>query len=235
MSILTGKGKEVADKFNKPAEENKIDFKKVKINKDLKKENDSVRVRLLGAEDFSTYEAHGHYGKGIWTAPCIHVAGERCLFCEASKFEGWEELAGKTRFLFAFYDIDAAMVRYLECSFGQGKSLMGNISDYEDSIQDVAFTLKRVGSGTKTAYTLSPILKLKGNDQNLFDAGAEEKVADDFFEKVLYVKNTNQMAKDLKEAGFDVEGLLGYTIVEENKEEGQEKPVNGDADPSKVF
>lgn len=232
MSILTGKGKEVVDKFNKPEGENDIDFKKVKINKDLKKENDSVLVRLLGVEDFSTYEAHSEFNLGIWTAPCIDVAGERCLYCETAKHTGWEGLDAKTRFIFAFYDIDLAMIRYLEVSFGQGKALMGNIADYEDSINDVAFNLKRVGSGTKTAYTLSPILKLKDNDQQLFDVADGMVVPEDFLERVLYVKNTNQMAIDLKNNGFDVLGKLGYTIEESDSSNESSKE---EENPEKVF
>lgn len=242
MSVITGKGKNIKEQMKKQKqqkEENKIDFKKVKINKDLKKEGDSVRVRLLTAEDFTTYESHGFYNKGIYTAPCINPTGDgeqRCLFCEASKFEGWEELAGKTRFLFAFFDIDAGIIRYIDVSYTQGTSLMDDIEEFEDSIEDFAFTLKRSGTGTKTTYKLSPIMKLNAEDKEKFNAGDGQKVPEEFYEKVLYVKSTNQQAIDLENAGFDVEGLLGYTIVNEDQEnEEAQEDKSEEVPPEKVF
>lgn len=243
MSIFTGKGKEIKKRMKENQRQDdgeKLDYKKIKINKDLKKEGDSIRVRVLGAEDYTTYEAHGSFEKGIWTSPCINPTGEgenRCLYCEASKHEGWKDLKPTTRFLFAFYDIDMEMVRYIDVSYGQGGKLMDDIEEYEEDLNDYAFTLKRQGTGTKTAYKLSPILKLKGDDKERFDKADEEKVADDFFEKALYVRHTNQQAIDLENHGFDVEGLLGYEIQDDNKDEGEDgKPqTDGDVDPEKVF
>jgi hypothetical protein len=245
MSVFTGKGKGIKEQMKnrkKASEGEKLDYKKIKINKDLKKEGDSIRVRILGNEDFTTYEAHGSYEKGIYTTPCIDPNGtgeQRCLMCEASKHEGFKELKTSTRFLFAFYDIDMEMVRYIEVSYTQGGSLMDDIEEYEDSLEDVAFTLKRQGTGTKTTYKLSPILKLKGDDKERFDKADGLKVEDNFFEKALYIKSTNQMGIDLENAGFDVEDKLGYEIQDdqrENNNEGDADPQDGgDVDPEKVF
>lgn len=158
--VFTGKGKDVKklieeQKKRKQQQEDgeKLDYKKIKINKDLKKAGDSIRVRVLGAFDYTTYEAHGSFEKGIWTTPCINPTGEgeeRCLMCEASKHEGWKDLKATTRFLFAFYDIDMEMIRYIDVSYTQGTSLMDDIEENEDSLDEFAFTLKRSGEGTKT-------------------------------------------------------------------------------------
>ncbi|MGG3561635.1 hypothetical protein ABES03_08525 [Neobacillus rhizosphaerae] len=247
MSVFTGKGKSIKEEMKKRELEKKkrqdgekLDYKKIKINKDLKKEGDSIRVRVLGAEDYTTYEAHGSYEKGIYTTPCINPTGDgenRCLMCEASKHEGYKELKPSTRFLFAFYDIDMEMVRYIDVSYGQGGTLMDDIEEYEDSLNDVAFTLKRQGTGTKTAYKLSPILKLKGDDQARFEKAEGMTVEENFFEKALYIKSTNQMGIDLENADFDVEGLLGYEIQDEssNNDGDAKQQNNEEVDPEKVF
>lgn len=243
MGIFTGKGKQIKeDMKNKKNQDNgeKLDYKKIKINKDLKKEGDSIRVRVLGAEDYTTYEAHGSFDKGIWTSPCIDPQGtgeKRCLHCEASKAdEKFKDLKASTRFLFAFYDIDMELVRYIDVSYGQGGKLMDDIEEYEESLNDVAFTLKRQGEGTKTAYKISPILKLKAPDQEKFDKAEGLEVEESFFEKALYVKSTNQMAIDLENAGFDVEGKLGYEIQDDqNENEEPKSQEGGDVDPEKVF
>jgi hypothetical protein len=243
MSIFTGKGKAIKKQMEENKRKNdgeKLDYKKIKINKDLKKAGDSIRVRVLSPEDYTTYESHGSYEKGIFTTPCINPTGEgenRCLMCEASKHDGFKELKQTTRFLFALYDIDMEMIRYIDVSYGQGGTLMDDIEEYEDSIEDVAFTLKRQGEGTKTAYKLAPILKLKGDDKEKFDKADGLKVDDNFFEKALYIKSTNQMGIDLENAGFDVEGVLGYEIQDEQKNhDGEAKAQDGgEVDPEKVF
>jgi hypothetical protein len=246
MSVFTGKGKNIKEQMKNRKSQNdgeKLDYKKIKINKDLKKAGDSIRVRVLSNEDYTTYEAHGSFEKGIWTTPCIDPAGDgenRCLMCEASKHASHKDLKPSTRFLFAFYDIDLEMVRYIDVSYGQGGTLMDDIEEYEDSLEDVAFTLKRQGEGTKTAYKLSPILKLKGDDKTRFEKAEGLKVEENFFEKALYIKSTNQMGIDLENSGFDVEGLLGYEIQAEQRNDsegdGNAQPQNGgDVDPEKVF
>ena len=258
MGIFTGKGQDVKkyieEQKRKKAEqdENKLDYKKIKINKDLKKAGDSIRVRALTAFDYTTYEAHGSFDKGIFTTPCINPTGDgenRCLMCEASKNDSHKELKPSTRFLFAFYDIDMEMVRYIEVSYTQGISMMDDIDENADELDSFAFTLKRSGEGTKTTYKLSPILSMKKKDpeaQERFEKAEGLTVDEDFFEKALYIKSTNQMAIDLENSGFDVEGKLGYIIQDDSKEgnnegegsenEEQSTKQEGDApDPTKVF
>jgi hypothetical protein len=248
MSIFTGKGKNIKEQMKKRKQEQegeKLDYKKIKINKDLKKAGDSIRVRLLSNEDFTTYEAHGSFEKGLYTSPCTNPTGDgesRCLMCEASKHEGFKDLKSATRFLFAFYDIDMEMVRYIDVSYTQGGSLMDDIEENEESLEDFAFTLKRSGEGTKTTYKLNAILSLKKDKeaQARFEKAAKVEIEESFFEKALYIKSTNQQAIDLENAKFDVEGLLGYEIQDDQSDNGSNndegKPQDGDEqDPEKVF
>jgi hypothetical protein len=244
MSVFTGKGKSIKEQMKnrkKASEGEKLDYKKIKINKDLKKAGDSIRVRVLSNEDFTTYEAHGSFEKGIYTTPCIdpmEAGQQRCLLCEASKHESHKELVSATRFMFAFYDIDMEMIRYIDVSYTQGGSLMDDIEENSDSLEEFAFTLKRSGEGTKTTYKLSAILGMKKKDpeaQARFEKAGELKVEDDFFDKALYVKSTNQMGIDLENSGFDVEGLLGYEIKDDTSNEEAQPQTGGDADPEKVF
>lgn len=241
MSIITGKGKDVKKKMKKPKDDApKIDFKKVKINKTLTSEGDSIRVRLLSDEDYTTFESHGSFSTGIYTTPCTYpknddgspiIEGGRCLYCEAVE-KGFEveELKNKTRFIFAFYDIDLQMVRTLEVSYNQGQSLIDDIDTYAEELDTYAFELKRKGSGTKTTYALSPILSLKKDPdaQESFNEAADQTVDPELFEKVLYVKTLNQQAIDLENAGFNVEKELGYVIT-------QDPQNTDDNNPSKVF
>lgn len=240
MGIFTGKGQQVKAELEKRKQEQdgeKLDYKKLKINKELKKEGDSIRVRVLSRFDYTTYESHGSFEKGIWSSPCINPlkeADQRCLYCEASKHEGFEDLKSSTRFLFAFYDIDLEMLRYIDVSYNQGGTLIDDIDQYGEDLDDYAFTLKRQGSGTKTSYKLSPILKIKGEDKEHFDKADGLEVSADFFEKALYVRSINQQAIDLENHDFDVEGKLGYVIQEEGTEEVKEQPKE-ELDPDKTF
>jgi hypothetical protein len=237
MSIFTGKGKEIKDQVDqrrKESEGEKLDYKKIKINKQLKAEGDSIRVRVLSKEDYTTYESHSDFEHNIYSTPCINPTGEgedRCLMCEAYK-AGYEKLKPVTRFLFAFYDIDLEMIRYIDVSYTQGLSLMDDIEENEDSLEDFAFTLKRAGSGTKTTYKLSAILGLKKKDpeaQARFEQAADQEIEENFFEKALYIKSTNQMAIDLENSGFDVEGKLGYVIQDEEKKENNNESDGDEA------
>jgi hypothetical protein len=241
MSIITGKGKDVKKNMKPKEEKPKLDFKKVKINKTLTSEGDSIRVRLLSDDDYTTFESHGSFSTGIYTTPCTDptdekgnsiIEGGRCLYCESVEkgFES-EELKSKTRFIFAFYDLDLEMVRTLEVSYNQGQSLIDDIDSYADELNTYAFELKRKGSGTKTTYSLSPILSLKKDPgaQASFDGAKDVTVDPELYERVLYVKTLNQQAIELENAKFDVEGELGYTITSDKPED------NGSSDPNKVF
>ncbi|PEM08521.1 hypothetical protein [Bacillus wiedmannii] len=204
MSLFTAKGQAAKESANKK----NIDLKKAYIRL---KENESVRVRLLGVADYVEYMAHGDFNLGIYTQPCIHPLGKECPLCIASKsgVEGFDKLYAKKRYLMAFADIDTGEIRVWDATKGQGQSMMDLIDEYAEVIDEVAFTLKRTGTKTETKFNLMPIMKLSAEDKEKFAAFDGVKVPEDFFEKVLIPRTEEQMIEALKAAGFPVDDFFG--------------------------
>lgn len=194
MSLISAKGSEV--NFN-----NKVDLKKVYIRL---KENEGVRVRVLGLTDYVEYKAHSDFSNKVYTQPCVEPLGTPCPLCIASKsgVEGFDGLYPKKRYLFAFADIDTGELRVWDCSKGQAKDLLAQIKEYADDIADIAFNFKRTGQKTETSYKLNPILKMKGDDQEKFDKFNDVKVEMSFFESVLVPRTEKMMLDILNDAGF---------------------------------
>lgn len=204
MSLVTGKGNEI--NFN-----SKVDLQKVFIRL---KENESVRVRVLGLTDYVEYKAHSEFNLKVYTQPCVEPTGHTCPFCIASKsgVEGFDKLYGKKRYLFAFADIDTGELRVWDCSKAQAKDLLGQIKEYEDDIQDIAFNFKRTGNKTETSYKLNPILKMKGDDVDKFHKFDDVAVELSFFESVLVPRTEQLMMDVLNDAGFPMgEFFPNYT------------------------
>lgn len=221
MSVITKKGKDVKQSVN----EKKVDLKKAYIRL---KDGESVRVRLLGVEDYAEYLAHGSYNLGIYTQPCTLPAGQRCAYDEVvnivrdlpenHELKKFEELYPKKRYIFAFADIDSGEIRFFDASKGQAKQLIENIEEYADDINEVCFNFKRVGEKTETKYSLNPILKLKGDDLEKFKRFDGQIVEPEMYDAVLVPRTFEQQLEALKNAGFPVEKYFGDTEQEENKE-----------------
>lgn len=215
MSIITARGKAAKESATKQRQN--IDFKKVFIRL---KDGESVRVRLLSDVDYIEYKAHGSFNKDIYTQPCITPTGEACALCEAAQYTGevddqgtpvWKQLNGKKRYVFAFADIDEGSVRVFDGSKNQAQKLIAQIDEYAEDLTNVAFTFKRVGSGKDTSYTLNPILRLKKDDQEKFDAFEGQKVEDAFFITVLQARSRDKQIEELDKAGFPVGKVFGVT------------------------
>lgn len=202
MGVVTARGKAAKESANKAS--SSIDWKKIFIRL---KDGDSVRVRILGPEDYVEYKAHGNFNAGIFTQPCIEPDGCKCAMCEASKaeLEEFKGLYAKKRYLFAMADIDEGMIRFFDASKGQAKPLIDAIDQYEDSLTEVAFIFKRTGQKTETTYTLQPILKLKAADKEKFEKFEGESADDDLFDTVLQPKSREQQIEELAKAGFPVQ------------------------------
>ncbi len=259
MSVITAKGKAAKESANKQG----IDFKKAFIRL---KDGESVRVRILSEEDFVEYFSHGHYSKGVFTQPCIEPAGEECALCEAGQYEGekddkgnnvWRPLLARKRYLFGFADIDEGEIRVFDASKTQAQALIAAIEEYAENLGDVAFTLKRVGKGKDTTYTLNPILKLKKADQEKFYAFDGKEVEVEFYEKCLQPRTRAKQIAELKKAGFPIAEIFGNDDIkaaeaeekkaEEKKKEDNDKEDDGkdesepiknnekDVDPEEVF
>ncbi|MDC3413941.1 hypothetical protein [Terrihalobacillus insolitus] len=245
MSIIMGRGDEA-----KKAIESKggnLDLKKAFIRL---KAGQSRKVRVLTPQDYVAYKAHGHYSKGVYTQPCIAVAGERCVLCEAANYDGdlvekdkdgksvWNQMYAKKRVLFAFVDLEEDMIRVFDATKAQADGLIATIDEYAEDLDSIAFTFKRTGDKQETSYTLAPILPNKMKEvQEVFDKYNGVEVETKLFEEALQARTTEQQAKELQQAGFPVKDVLGIEVKvaasENNEDEGE--PIDENEDPTKDF
>ena len=204
MSLFTATGEEAKVSASKK----NVDLKTAYIRL---KENESVRVRVLGVTDYVEYKAHGDFNLGIYTQPCITpMTGELDPMCIASKsgIEGFEKLTAKKRYIFALYDIDMKSIRYWDCSKTQATKMIGDIEEYKDNINEIAFNFKRTGTKTETVYSLNPILKLDEKGKEGFESAEGVVVEMSNFESVLIPRTVEQQIEALKQAGFPVEDFF---------------------------
>ncbi|MDT0150049.1 hypothetical protein Q9R38_26260 [Priestia aryabhattai] len=233
-NIFTKRGQDAKESMNA----GQVDLKKIYIRL---KEDESVRVRVLGTFDYVEYQAVGDFNLGVYTQPSLLPLGKPDALDEAKQIA--ENLAGddedhelfpftrlypKKRYVFAFADLDTGEIRVWDCSKNQAKGIIKQIEEYEEDLHEVAFNFKRTGSGRETVYSLNPILRLKGDDQEKFDKFEGEKVTDEIFNAVLVPRTYEQQVETLKQAGFPVHD---YFEVTESEDEGQDE----DKDPTGGF
>lgn len=224
MSLFTATGEEA----KKSANQKNVDLKVVYIRL---KENESVRVRVLGVADYVEYMAQGDFNLGIYTQPQIdRVLGYPSPLTVASNsgIEGFDRLYAKKRYIFALYDIDQKMVRFWDCSKTQATKMIGDIEEYKDNISDIAFNFKRTGTKTETVYSLNPILKLDEAGKEGFASGDTVKVEMADFDAVLIPRTEAQQIEALKQAGFPVDQFFSNAMAEEKEVniEGEENPTD---------
>lgn len=214
MALFTARGQQVKENINRQ----KVDLSKVQIRL---KQNESVKVRVLGLNDYVEYLAHSSFQHKIYTQPCVGVTGANCPLCTASKsgIEGFDALVPRKRYIFAFGDMESGEIKILDVSKNQAKKLIADMEEYADDINDIAFNLKKVGEGTSTGYSLNPILKMKGNDQDQFDAFEDVEVTDEYFGSVLVPRKEELQVKILHESGFPVEEF-GMELPEDAEGKG---------------
>jgi len=225
MSLFTATGEDA----KKSASTKSVDLKTVYIRL---KENESVRVRVLGLTDYVEYKAQGEFSLGIYTQPQIDaVIGYASPLTVASKsgVEGFEKLVAKKRYIFALYDIDMKQIRFWDCSKAQATKMIGDIEEYADNISEIAFNFKRTGQKTDTVYSLNPILKLDAKGKEGFEGAEEVAVQMTDFESVLIPRSVEQQIEALKQAGFPVEEYFAVAKEEEAppiEHQGEESPID---------
>jgi len=224
MSLFTATGtqaKESATKKN-------VDLKTAYVRL---KENESVRVRILGVTDYVEYKSHGEFNLGIYNQPCrTPLDGELDPMCIAanSGLEGFDKLKAKKRYIFGLYDIDMKQIRFFDASKTQATKLIGQIEEYADSIDEIAMTFKRTGTKTETSYDLMPILKLDEKGKEGFAAAEGLQVEMKDYEAVLIPRTVAQQIELLKNAGFPVDEYF-------NSESITGTDIEGDVDPTDDF
>lgn len=219
MSMFTARGADA--KAN--AQREKMDLTKVYYRF---KSGEGAKVRILGLVDYVEYKAHSSFTHKVYTQPCVGVMGKECPLCVASKsgIEGFDELYAKKRYIFVFGDLETGTLKAIDVSKNQAKKLIADIEEYADDINDIAFNLKRTGEKTDTTFSLNPILKLKGEDVEKFEALEGLEVTDQFFNDVLVPRSYDMQVEILKEAGYPVEEYFEVKETDiETSEEGTEE------------
>lgn len=245
MSIMLGRGDDAKKAIESGGSNGGLDSKKAFIKL---KAGESRKVRILSVRDYVAYKAHSHFQKGIYTQPCIAVAGERCLMCEATKYDGekdeegksvWNQMYAKKRVMFAFVDLEEGavdtdgnpkgMLRVFDATKKQADALISNIDEYADDLEEIAFTFKRTGEKNETSYSLNPIMPKKMKElQPTFDGWEGHEVPDEIFEQALQVRSTDEQAKELQQAGFPVKDFLGYEVKVDSKAEEEKQDEKED-------
>lgn len=127
---------------------------------------------------------------------------------EASKYRA------KQRFALGFFDLTSGEPIIVDLSKKQAQGVHDVIKKYEKKLGKLAFELSKVGSGTNTSVTLTPVLDL---DEDLtteqranFDkAPAEFDMS--LFDGLLYEADEDEQIELLIKAGFDV-SLIGLDV-----------------------
>ena len=106
MGLISAKGNEAVQSAGKST----VDLSEIMIRL---KDKESVKVRLLSAEDFVEYEAVSEFSLGVYTQPSREPLGEKDYFIEAGKLakqkaegvdEKFEKLYPRKRYLIAMAD-----------------------------------------------------------------------------------------------------------------------------------
>ncbi len=219
MGIIQAKGQAVKEVVSR----DDVDLSKVFIRL---KDGNSVRVRLLGVQDYVQYKAHSNgFNFGIYTQPCLEPIGQECPLCKAHNFdkEEYKDLRPSNRYLVAMADLDEGMLRVWDCSKSQLKNLISQIDEYAEDIEngeEMMFTFKRTGTKTNTSYTLSPIINKKQRE-SLYEAYHkfdDTAVEDSFFEGCLVPRSEGIIMGALKQAGLPM-GTIFPNYVFESEEE----------------
>lgn len=233
--MITAKGSEVKNHINN------ADLK-IKDEYISLKEGQGIKVRVLGVDDYVEYMSHGAYNLDIFTQPCPNPQAGDCVYCKAGKssVEGFDVLKAKPRYLFAFANLENGKIMLLDVSKNQAKKLMASIDEYSENINDIAFTLKRVGTGKDTAYVLNPILKMTAGDQVNFDNFNGTTVELDHFVSRLEIRIPSEefKIKMLAQAGFPVEehkNAFGAELVEKALAPTDENATKVDENPEDVI
>lgn len=227
MGLITKRGQEVKEAVNKDS----IDLKKVFIRL---KDGQSIKVRLLGVQDYVQYKAHANgFSLGIYSQPCLAPTGVECPLCKAYEFdkETYKDLRPSNKYLVAMADLEEGMVRVWDCSKTQLKNLIAQISEYEEEIasgEEMMFTFKRTGTKTSTTYTLSPIInkKQRAELEDNYHKFDDMVVEDSFFEGCLVPRKEEIIMSALKQAGIPVEEIFPDYVFEETEENGSVEAVD---------
>lgn len=201
------------------------------------KDGDSKKVRLLSPEDYVAYESSGDFENDIYAQPIDENSPLIKAFEEGGST--FKALRPKTRYLFAFADLNTGKIVGFDASKNQAKNIIGTIEEYREDLDDIPFTFKRTGEKTETTYSLNPIIKLKGDDKKNFEALDGTDVEMEFYEKALQPSTDEFLVKLLTDVDPSVKDKLFPDVdISEFDEDGDDaKKVDnkGSNDPLDII
>lgn len=211
MSIFTARGEQAKQSIEKKNVDLKTAYYRLKGN-------EAPKVRILSAMDYVEYLAHASFTHKVYTQPCVAVAGQECALCKAAKsgIEDFDALTPRKRYVFVFGDLATGTLKALDVSKNQAKALISAIEEYKEELGELAFTLKKVGEGTSTGYSLSPVIKMKGDEPAQFEALTDLAVTDEYLNTILQPRSLELQVGVLKEAGFPVDEYFPHVKLQDN-------------------
>ena len=174
------------------------------------KDGESKKVVLISDTDYVEVPSHNSFENNIYPQPCLLLTEDECPYCVASR-NGYESLAVKKRFKFAFYSVEENKIMVWEGTYGQGKKLIKEIQGFKDDIEyGTIFEFKRTGNKTETSYGLTPIAERKysSKDKEIITTCKDLTIEDKFFTDVCKPKSRNLAIGLLYEMGVPVTELF---------------------------
>lgn len=233
MSLIAAKGSAAVESASKTS----VDLKETMIRL---KDGESVKVRLLGTEDYVEYLAVSDFNLGVFTQPSREPLGEKDYFVEAGKLadagkvdEKFKTLYPKKRYLIAMADVITGKLRAWDASKSQFNSFVAQLEDYKELIADgdeAVFTFKRSGNKTDTTYTLQYVPKPKAAELEGFHKFDGQEATVEFFESLLQPRTPKLQVSVLKEKGFPVEEYFPEVDLSDDAE-GTTETAEESAEP----
>lgn len=225
---ITAKGSDAV----KSASKQNLDLSEVMVRL---KDGESIKVRLLGSEDYVEYEAISDFNLDVYTQP---TREEKDYFVEAGKLaksksagvdEKFESLYPRKRYLIAMADVTTGKLRAWDCSKSQFNGFVSQLEEYKEMIDDgeeAVFTFKRTGNKKDTTYTLQYVPRPKANEVEGFHKFDDQTVEIDFFESLLQPRSAELQVGVLKEKGFPVEVYFPEVVLEETGDTAEADPLD---------
>lgn len=88
-------------------------------------------------------------------------------------------------------------------------TVYSKVDEYPEDYREMAFTIKRMGSGNKTSYDMSPILRLKPDEKEKADKRHSAEIPE--LDKLVNVKKPEELTAMLA-------GILGDANLPETPE-----------------
>ena len=118
----------------------------------------------------------------------------------------------KARSAIGFFDLTEGKLIIVDLTKAQAQAVTDVIAEYEDELDELAFTLKKSGTGTNTVVSLTPIINRKkgltDEESKNFD-NAPKEFDFSLFDGIYFEMDEDAQVQALKQVGFDVT-LIGY-------------------------